>query len=70
MDLIEKVKALPGFAEYADRTGQTAADVAEQAERVVTEQAPASTHPKTLALRVARYMVAHNEPAERAYLFC
>lgn len=70
MDLTKKIEALPAFAEYADRTGKTAAEVAEQAERVVTEQSPAAAHPKTLALRVARYMVAHREPAERAYLFC
>lgn len=70
MGLIEKIKAIPGFAEYADRTGKNAAYVAEQAERVVMEQSPATTHPKTLALRVARYMVAHNEPTGQAYLFC
>lgn len=70
MGLIEKSKPFRALRSTQTGQGKNAAYVAEQAERVVMEQSPATTHPKTLALRVARYMVAHNEPTGQAYLFC
>lgn len=65
-----KIANMAKFSNYSERTWKTASQVIEEARRVCEEQSPASGNMNALVLRVARYMVNHNEPASRAYLFC
>lgn len=72
-EIVDAISNLKAFDAYSEKTGERAAEVVEQAERVCTEQAPAAFqngYNARLIYRVAAHMVRHNEPASRAYLFC